>query len=215
MKITDLTITYSAGFRGFSLEPAKTIEADGWNASTLHLYSHAGTHMDSPIHFNAGNLGIDEIPLEKCIAPCWVIDLTGIEPGSLINIQHLGNAKDKIQAGEGILLKTGWSQYVEQLGMYRNQLPRVSEELAHWCVSKGISIVGVEPPSIADVNNMEELTRVHQILLEAEITIVEGLTGLDQLESEKVQFIALPLKYKKGDGAPCRAIAIEGLLFNH
>ncbi|NJM37110.1 MAG: hypothetical protein HC845_04120 [Akkermansiaceae bacterium] len=64
---------------------------------------------------------------------------------------------------------------------------------------------------MADVNDMAELTRIHQILLEANITIVEGLTHLDALSQEQVFFVAAPLKIEGGDGCPCRAFAIEGI----
>ena len=70
-------------------------------------------------------------------------------------------------------------------------------------------MLGVEPPSIADVNNKEELTRIHKILLGANITIVEGLTNLDKLKHNKVTFVAAPLKIENGDGCPCRAFAID------
>ena len=69
--------------------------------------------------------------------------------------------------------------------------------------------LGVEPPSVADVFNLEEVTRIHQILLTGKVVIVEGLTQLDQLSEKQVTFIALPLKIEAGDGAPCRAMAIE------
>jgi arylformamidase len=60
---------------------------------------------------------------------------------------------------------------------------------------------------VADVNNLPEVTLIHEILLD-KIIIVEGLCNLDQLQTDLVTFIALPLKIKGGDGAPCRAIAI-------
>jgi hypothetical protein len=34
--------------------------------------------------------------------------------------------------------------------------------------------LGVEPPSVADVNNIAELTEVHRILLEGNVAVVEG-----------------------------------------
>jgi kynurenine formamidase len=64
---------------------------------------------------------------------------------------------------------------------------------------------------VADVNNRQELTDVHRVLLEAGVVIVEGLTNLDRIQSEVVEFIALPLKVLDGDGAPVRAVAIEEL----
>ena len=72
-------------------------------------------------------------------------------------------------------------------------------------------MLGVETPSIADVNNLPEVTLIHKILLGGGVNIVEGLTNLDALApGEKVFFAALPLKIAGGDGCPCRAFAFEG-----
>lgn len=209
MRIIDLTQTLRPGVRGFSSEPAMTIAENGWNATTLHIYSHAGTHIDAPPHFETGNEGIDKTPLENLIADCHVIDLTGIKPSTLITPDHLEEAKEKILPGEGLLFKTGWDKHIDNISVYRNALPRISEELVRWCIQKKIKIIGVEPPSVADVNNINELTLIHGLLLEAGITIVEGLINLDKIIKNKVQFIALPLKIEGCDGSPCRAIAIE------
>jgi kynurenine formamidase len=81
--------------------------------------------------------------------------------------------------------------------------------LARWCVEKGVRMLGVEPPSVADVNNIEELTAVHTVLLGAGVIVVEGLTNLDQIGRDKVTFMAFPLRIVGGDGSPVRAIAIE------
>jgi kynurenine formamidase len=62
---------------------------------------------------------------------------------------------------------------------------------------------------VADVNNLAELTEVHQTLFRGTVLIVEGLARLDQLTREVVEFIALPLKIVRGDGCPVRAIAVE------
>jgi kynurenine formamidase len=106
-------------------------------------------------------------------------------------------------------LHTGWSEHVNNPAFYRDQLPRISDELARWCVTRQVNILGVEPPSIADVNNLEEVTRIHKILLQGGVTIVEGLTNLDQITGNRVQFAAIPLRLAGGDGSPVRAFAIE------
>jgi kynurenine formamidase len=208
-RIIDLTLPLKDGQRGVSLEPARGIETDGWNATTLHLYSHCGTHMDAPYHFGVTDQTIDQIPLEQCMGPAWVVDLTGIEPRALIQVDDLGPVQDKFRAGDGLLLRTGWSQRADNPA-YRNALPRISLELAQWCVDKGVRMLGVEPPSVADVNDIEELTTVHQALLGGGVIIVEGLANLDQIRNDKVTFMAFPLKIAGGDGAPARAFAIEG-----
>jgi kynurenine formamidase len=84
-----------------------------------------------------------------------------------------------------------------------------SAGLAKWPVERQVALIGVEPPSVADVNAMPELTEVHQILFRGNVAIVEGLAHLDQLRHDEVEFITLPLKVAKGDGSPVRAIAIE------
>ena len=222
-RIIDLTLPLESGLRGVAVEPARTLEKDGWNATALHLYSHCGTHMDAPPHFGVAGPSIAEIPLDRCMGPAWVVDPVGcspVEAGSeenasrrhceraLIRVADLGETADRIQEGDGLLLRTGWSRFIHEPA-YRDQLPRVSLELAEWCVARGVRMLGVEPPSVADVNNREELTSVHRVLLQAGVIIVEGLANLDQIRREKVTFMALPLKVAGGDGAPVRALAIE------
>ncbi|GAB5471997.1 MAG: cyclase family protein [Maribacter sp.] len=207
-KVIDLTLPINGEVSGVLIEPAKTVEEDGWNATTLHLYSHSGTHMDAPHHFGVNDQTMDKIPAARLISEAWVVDLTSVVPKESITIAHLESIENKLQKGQSVLLHTGWS---ERLGTdaYRNQLPRISAELAHWLGKKGVNMLGVEPPSVADVNDLEEVTEVHTILMQNDIVIIEGLTNLEQLSREKVTLIALPLKVENGDGAPARVIALE------
>lgn len=209
MKIIDLTLAYQNGMRGVDISPAKTIDKDGWNATTLSLYSHAGTHMDAPLHFNVNKDGIDQTPLESCIGKAWIIEIQNCQEKQLLNIQDLGKVKEKFRKGESLIFKTGWSKYVD-LPEYRDALPRISADLANWCVNKGVKMLAVEPPSVADVLNIEELNEIHTILLKGRITIIEGLTNLESIESEFVELYAIPLKILHGDGAPARVFAITG-----
>ena len=73
----------------------------------------------------------------------------------------------------------------------------------------GTHMLGVEQLSVADVNNVRELTEVHHILLRGGVVIVEGLANLDLLKQSIVEFVALPMRIVDGDGSPVRAIAIE------
>lgn len=207
-KVIDLTLPINNMMDGVSIEPAKTISEDGWNATTLQLYSHSGTHMDAPIHFEVNNQTIDEIPVSRLISTAWIVDIRHLKPKSEITVSDLKVFEKKIKAGESIVLHSGWSKKLNT-PEYRNELPRVSAELAHWLGQKGINILGVEPPSVADVNNIDEVTEIHSILMQNDIIIVEGLCNLDQITNPKVTLVALPLKVEHGDGAPARVIAIE------
>jgi arylformamidase len=209
-RLVDLTLTLRSGMRGVEFETKCTVEREGWNARTLHLYSHAGTHIDAPTHFAASDQTIDQIPLSDCMGSAWIVDLSTIAPKTLITVAHLGSIADKFAPGDSLLLRTGWSAHVNNPPYYRDNFPRISEELARWCVAKKVKMLGVEPPSVADVNNLAEVTLIHKILLGGPVVIVEGLTNLDALREPKVFFVATPLKIESGDGCPCRAFALEG-----
>ncbi|HIG53126.1 MAG TPA: cyclase family protein [Candidatus Latescibacteria bacterium] len=209
MNIIDLSLTMRTGMRGIAWDTHTTLAEEGWNSRTLHLYSHATTHMDAPRHFFERGLTIDYQDLNKCIGPAFVVDLGEVAPRQLIGVADLGPLAKKIGPGDRLLFKSGWSKRVDEPA-YRDELPRISLELAEFLAAKLVALVGVEPPSVAAINDLEEITAVHRTLLGAGVIIVEGLCNLDQLTQEQVTFIALPLKVEDGDGTPVRAIAIEG-----
>jgi kynurenine formamidase len=140
-----------------------------------------------------------------------VVSLPHTQPKALIEVNDLGKVQALLQPDDSLLLRTGWSRHLANPELYRDQLPRVSEGLARWCVERRVKLLGVEPPSVADVTNLTELTRIHRILLGGRVDIVEGLTNLESLHEENVFFMALPLKPAGGDGSPVRALAFEGV----
>ena len=208
-RIVDLTMTLRDGMRGVAFEPARRIEEDGWNAQTLRLYSHAGTHMDAPRHFDDAGATIDRVALEKCVGPARIVDLTPVEPREIITLDRLGRSAESIGEGDRVLLRTGWSDDPDRAD-YRARFPRVGIELARWFAERRIALLGVDAPSVADVNDREELTAVHRALLDGGIAIVEDLVNLGALRKNVVMLVALSLKVLDGDGAPARVIAIEG-----
>jgi predicted dehydrogenase/kynurenine formamidase len=207
-RIVDLTLPIQDGLPGVRITTARTIASGGWNATTLALYSHCGTHMDAPVHYQDGAATVDQQSLDVCCGLARVLNLTPVQPRELLTVDRFAPWADAIQPGDRLLLRTDWYRRFGTEA-YRNELPRISAELARWLVQRRVVLVGVEPPSVADVNNVPEVTDVHQILLQAGIVIVEGLAHLDELREETVEFIALPLRIIGGDGSPVRAIAKE------
>lgn len=206
-RVVDLSLPVSNSMRGVSIGSAKTIAADGWNATTLSLYSHSGTHMDAPRHFLPEGESLDRQDLDACCGPARIVNLAPVQPRQLLTVADVESRLGEVYPGDRLLFRTDWHQ---RFGTreYREELPRISIELARWLVEKQVALIGVEPPSVADVNNMAELTEVHQILFRGGVVIVEGLAYLDQITEAEVEFIALPLKILDGDGCPVRAIAL-------
>lgn len=204
--IVDLTQTLSHGMRGVAIQPHTRIAKEGYNTTNLQLYSHAGTHMDAPLHFVEGGATIDQWPLAQCIGPALVVDLSFKAPDSLISVADLGDAAAQIKPGSRVLLRTDWDDHAT-LPDYRTHFPRIARELATWLVDQGVWLVGVQTPSVASLADRDELRDVHQILLRGGIVIVECLMHLRALPAQ-VTFIALPLKVDGGDGSPVRAVAM-------
>jgi kynurenine formamidase len=209
MPIIDLSLTFRAGMRGVGFEPDKAMPADDYNTTNLSLYSHAGTHMDAPLHFVSGGRTIDRVALEKCVGPARVFDLAHKAPYSQITVDDLAPFAGQITPQSRVLLRTDWDRHADA-DDYRTHFPRISVELARWLAEKRIWLLGVQSPSVASLRpeDRQELIDVHQTLLRAEIVIVEGLANLDRLPQEVAQFVALPLKLDGIDGSPTRPIAI-------
>ena len=165
--------------------------------------------MDAPAHFlGAEGATIDQQSPGVCHGPARVVDLTPVEPSELLTVRRFMDAGGDVRPGERLLLRTDWSTQAGT-NAYRDRLPRISPELARWLVQKQTVLIGVETPSVADVNNLNEVTEVHQILFRGGVVIIEGLTNLNLLRQSTVDFWALPLFIRNGDGWPVRAVEIE------
>jgi len=206
-RVIDLSLPVSSSMPGVSITQAKTIASEGWNATTLNLYSHAGTHMDAPRHFLPTGATLDQQDLAACCGPARIVNVAPAQPRQLLTVEDVESRIGTVFPGDRLLFRTDWSKRAGTAA-YRDELPRISLELARWLVERQVTLIGVEPPSVADVNNIEELTAVHQTLFRGGIVIVEGLANLDLIAQPEVEFIALPLNIAGGDGCPVRAIAI-------
>jgi kynurenine formamidase len=208
-RIVDLSMPLRRGMRGVDWEEKPSLEADGWNARTLKLYSHCATHVDAPSHMVPGGGTLDEVALDALVGPALLIDLTPVEPREELTVERLRPWEDRIGEGARLLLRTDWSARAGR-PEYLTDNPRLGEELALWLAERRVALLGVEPHSVGDTGDAEACRRVHRILLEGGVVLVEGLANLAALREEVVEFIALPLRIEGGDGSPVRAVAVEG-----
>ncbi len=210
MRLVDLSLTFAPGMQGVQFEPRSRFSEKRYNTTMLHLYSHAGTHLDAPLHFIDDGAGVDNVELRRCIGPALLIDLSHKMPSSFITPEDLQPYADRIGVGARLLLRTDWDAHADR-DDYRTAFPRISLALAEWLAARAIWLLGVETPSVASLlpENREELIAVHRALLGAGIVIVESLAHLRELRASQVEFIALPLKLRGIDGSPVRAVALD------
>lgn len=174
---------------------------DEANVSSLALGSHSGTHVDAPSHFLPDGDAVDRIPIDRLIGPAVVLEPAGT--------QHIGAAElatCDLHAQRRVLLRTRNSARPADAGFtpdYRALAPDGAEYL----LRQGVELVGIDYLSIEAAES--EDFAVHHLLLGRGVVIVEGL-DLSAVPCGVYQFICLPLRLEGLDGAPARAVLIEG-----
>ncbi len=212
MKIYDVSILLSEDMPVFPGDPplkidriAKVSESKTVNISSIAMGSHTGTHIDSPLHFVKDSQGIDKIPLDRFVGRARVIDLCSVE--TEITKKDLKEFDEKITRGDIILLKTKNSEMWDG-EEFREDFIYLTKDAGRYLLKKGIKTVGIDYLSIEKYGS--KTAPIHHLLLENGVPIIEGL-NLKGIKPGEYFFACLPLKIKEGDGAPARAILIEGL----
>ncbi|HEX6543412.1 MAG TPA: cyclase family protein [Ktedonobacterales bacterium] len=201
----DVSVPLKSGMVHWPDNPPVVIErmmsisrGDAANVSKMSLGSHTGTHMDAPIHYVPGGIGIDQMPLTATLGHARVIEISdpeSIKPDELTS--------HNIQRGERILFKTLNSVRCWQTDDFVKDFVYISHEAAHYLATVGAQTVGVDYLSVGGF--YKDGPETHRALLEAGIWIIEGL-NLSQVRPGSYDLICLPLKVVGGDGAPARAI---------
>jgi len=211
-KIIDLTYPLSSetvmypGLPHPEIIPYLTVENEGANVSKISFVSHAGTHIDAPRHVFTGARTVDNLSMAHLIGDAVVVDITDRNDLANITLSDLQSYEKVIHSGVILLLITGiYKQYGTPA--YNENCPALSAEAARWLVKKQIASYATDATSIEVPGSKGNV--VHKILLAEGIPIIENLANLNQITAKKVKFIALPLKLKDCDGAPCRVVVIQ------
>jgi kynurenine formamidase len=190
---------------------ATTIAAGGFNVARLELGSHSGTHCDAPFHFLEDGARLDDLPLERFVGPGVVVDVIGLDPRTAIGWERIAPYADRLAPGAIVLLRTG-SDAHRDTGAYFDH-PFLDGDACEAMLERGVRTIGIDAINLDDPR--AELARArfrcHAAISAAGGVIVENLTGLGAIDFADPLVSVLPLHVPGGDGAPARAVAIEGL----
>jgi len=164
--------------------------------TTLHL----GAHTDAPNHYHPDGVGISERDLHPYLGPCQVIEVHKEEPMARIKPEDLVDVRIHTPR---ILFKT---QSFPDPNRWVDDFTALSPELIHFLSDKGITLVGIDTPSV-DPSPAKVLSS-HLAIYECDMAILEGIV-LSHVAQGEYQLIALPLKLKGADASPVRAILVE------
>ena len=207
-RVVDLTHVLLPGKEQYTLEIARRNERHGPEGdimSVVYMWSHVGTHVEAPLHFLAAGGDTASIAIENLMGPAIVLDFRhkGVsEPIELAEMQAAGD----VQVGDRVLTMTGrQDQYRTPQSHDR---PYITEEAMRWLVhDRKIACLGTDSSGfeVRGVTNYPN----HRLLNEAGVPVLECLTNLTELRSQRIYLVALPWPVKGLDACPVRAIAIE------
>lgn len=179
------------------IQPLTTTK-QGTVLNKLKLGTHSGTHIDAPNHFIPNGNTVDQIPLEKMIGTCQVINIKS----SISKITLSDFKTELIKPRSRILFKTNNSKLLES-GKFNPNYTSLSLEVATFLADREIWLVGIDYLSIEEYNNHNH--PIHKQLLSKEIVILEGLY-LDHVPKGQYHLTCLPINFYNTEAAPCRAI---------
>jgi arylformamidase len=201
----DLTMPLDAAMPAFPGDPEISVErvrtiarGDPYNLSVLRLGSHAGTHIDPPLHFIPGATSVDRLDLDLLNGPALVLEI----PPS----QHAVGPPElrSVPVGtERLLLRTSNSARWERGSGFFPEYVAVTLAGAQKLRTLGVRFVGIDALSIE--SDPSERFPVHRDLLGHGVPILEGLL-LGSAPEGAYWLDCLPLRLKNGDGGPARAV---------
>ncbi len=170
-------------------EDKSIANGDLYNLTYFEMCAHNGTHIDAPLHFLDGGDTVEQIPLEKTVGNCYVVeqneDITAsIAKNILARAREYGGDFQRriLIKGKGVMLEDG----------------------ARIFAQSGVFLVGVESQS---VGSEQSPIPVHKILLGEKAVLLEGIR-LGDIAQGCYFLVAAPLNLNECEGAPCRAILI-------
>ena len=211
MKIIDISVPVSPGlpvWPGDSpvvLERYRALsEGDDCNVSRICCSVHTGTHVDAPGHFIDNASTVEDLSLDTLIGPAMVIEVPAVRSIEPDFLESVSLPHDTSR----LLFKTPNSDLWRKPDHnFHSDFVALSPQAAAWIVEREIRLVGVDYLSVQMFADPEPLT--HRTLLKAGVVVVEGL-DLQAVRPGSYQLICLPLKLVGSDGAPARAVLIEG-----
>jgi arylformamidase len=201
----DVSVTVRHGMPHWPDDPPIVLEraldigrGDDCNVSHLAMGVHSGTHMDGPVHFIHKAVGLDAMPLSATMGEARVVE---IDDPHRITVEEL--EAHQLRPGERVLFRTANSPRCWQTNRFVEDFVYISEEAAVHLAEIGVLTVGIDYLSVGGYE--ADGAKIHRILLDAGIWIIEGL-DLSQVRAGRYEMICLPVKLHDSDGAPARAI---------
>lgn len=226
--LVDLTHSINANVPTYELAEQKeyqvktvaTIEKDQYFARNISLPEHFGTHIDAPAHFARGMWTVDQIPVERLIAPLVVLDVRAKvkdNPDYQVSVEDVAaweHMHGEMPQGAVVMARTGWDERWNSAKDYRNadskgvmNFPGYSQEAAKFLL-EGRNVVGLGIDTLSVDYGPSQDFAVHQYTLAHSLYHLENVTNLDRVPAQGATVVVAPMKLEGGSGGPVRILAL-------
>ena len=199
----------------------------GWADDTIRMGVHATTHIDAPWHYGPLSAGapaqtIDEMPLDRCLGPGVVLDLTHKDDDDPITVADMEAAL----AANGatltehtiVLIHTGRDKLMGTKDFWKTGTG-MSAAATEWLLDHGVTVMGIDQwgwdlpfrAQIAKARATGDATlfwEAHRVGQRRPYWHMEQLTNLDALPPHGFEVAVFPLKIMGASAAPARVVAI-------
>jgi kynurenine formamidase len=200
----------------------------GWADDTItKLGVHATTHIDAPSHYGPVSGGapahtIDQIPLDRCIGPGVVLDLTHKADDDPITPADMETALAKngamLDASTIVLIRTGRDKLMGTKEFWQTGTG-MSAAATEWLLDRGVTVMGIDQwgwdlpfrAQIAKSKATGDTTifwEAHRVGQKRPYWHMEQLTNLGALPAHGFEVAVFPLKIVGASAAPARVVAL-------
>jgi len=180
--------------KGFRLKWIRKMGIDEKiNMSEFSMETHVGTHVDAPLHFIEGGKSLEQMPIENLLGRAQVIEVP--YPQTVTDeFLHREYRGFKI-----VLFKFGKQRYNREFDYF-------DQRGIDFLLKNGVKVIGTDNFT---VDSQKTKYRIHVLILNHEVFIVEGL-DLERVQPGIYIFVCLPLSIRLAEAAPARALLFPG-----
>jgi len=168
-------------------------------------HSHVGTHVETPAHFFEGGKDVTDLPLTTYFGRAILLEIDNAQENMAILPPFMDKAIGNIiQERDIVICRNNDKESLKGI----KPKPYLTPEAAQWFKNHHIKMLGIDN-NVRLSKDTPSVRELHNILLGADIPLIEWLDNLDQLQKRVFFLMALPFKVKTMDSAWARVIAIE------
>lgn len=200
----------------------------GWADETItKMGVHSTTHIDAPWHYGPSSGGaratsIDEMPLERCLGPGLVLDLSHKADNEPITVTDMEAALTvcggELTADTIVLIRTGRDRLIGTKAYWKSGTG-MSAAATRWLLDRGVTVMGIDQwgwdiPFHAQIAKAKAtgddnlFWEAHRVGLARPFWHMEQLVNLGALPAHGFEVAVFPLKIVGASAAPARVVAI-------